>query len=85
MILKNNIMDEQPVLEPWVDRLKLTTHKAQAFLETLHVADWVASQRARQCQWGGHVTHMVFERWAKLVAAWNPSEDENMPKTTRFQ
>ena len=70
-------VDANTELEPWVDWVRRVTHEAEERLKTLAIKDWITTYLKYKWEWSQKITEMDFERWAYVVAAWEPGLEPN--------
>ena len=70
-------VDTEPGLEPWVDWIQRTTHKAEQLAKEACLDDWVAIHRKRKWQFARKTATKADDRWSKRLLSWKPSGRRN--------
>ena len=65
-------IDEDELLESWLQWKQRTTREALGILEKIGIPDWADEQRRRQWKWAGHVARRRDGRWTTQVVYWAP-------------
>ena len=66
-------IEQDEMLESWVDWKRRVTHYALEAMDKVSVPDWAEEQRRRKWRWCGHVARRTDGRWTKRVLEWQPS------------
>ena len=65
-------MDEDEVLEPWVDWVKRTTRTIEGEMNKLNIKNWVHQARARKWNYAKRLMTHDESRWTRVALDWNP-------------
>ena len=65
-------LEDELVLEDWVDWIRRSTAFAEQQLEKAHITDWVTEQRKRYWQFAGRMARHSDGRWSNAVLTWKP-------------
>ena len=70
-------MEDEELLEPFVDWLRRATHISEELAKKEGVQDWTAGQRARKWRLAGHTARRSDGRWSSKLLFWTPAGSRN--------